>query len=66
MTDDEIERVETALAGKVICARCYATLGTYAVFCSAPLDVACPGFNAIEMARKEDAATPAPEKTHHG
>lgn len=47
-----IRRVEERLGDKVICGQCGATLATYADNCSAPLDVRCPGFEAIEEARK--------------
>lgn len=45
-------RTESALAGKVICARCGATLETYSDRCSAMLDDPCPGFMAIEEATR--------------
>lgn len=41
-----------AMAG-VICDRCAATLATYGEACTAALDDACPGFLAIERARRE-------------
>ena len=43
--------VEAALAGKVICDRCGATLETYAEACTAELSERCPGFEAIENAK---------------
>jgi hypothetical protein len=45
-------RVE-ALKGTVICARCGATIETYADTCSAELDDACPGFVRIEGLRQD-------------
>ena len=47
---DRWRRTEAALAGKVICTRCGATLETYSDQCSAALDDTCPGFIAIEEA----------------
>lgn len=41
---------ELVLGDSVICDRCDATLPTYADKCSAALDDACPGFQAIENA----------------
>lgn len=38
--------------GRVICAACGATLGTFAEGCTADLDVACEGFQRIEAARR--------------
>lgn len=59
MTPEEINAVETELAGKVICPRCGATLDTYHLDCTARLDDRCPGFEAIdEVAR--NAAEPRP------
>jgi hypothetical protein len=47
--------VEQRLAGRVICARCRATLATFADACTADLDDACPGFLAIDAAKAEAA-----------
>ena len=45
------ERVESALGdGREICARCGATLATFADVCSASLGEACEGFARIEAA----------------
>ena len=44
--------IEAALAGKVICDLCGATLETYAETCTADLSERCPGFEAIENAAK--------------
>lgn len=48
----EIERVAADLGDKVICGRCGATLDTFADQCSADLDDPCPGFVAIDEAKK--------------
>ena len=46
-------RVEAALGdGRVICARCGATVADHSERCTASLDDACPGFVAIEEAGK--------------
>jgi ribosomal protein L40E len=44
-----VAMVERKLAGKVICARCGATIKTYADKCSADLDERCPGFEAVDI-----------------
>jgi hypothetical protein len=44
----ERDAVEKFFGDKVICSDCGATLDTYADKCSAPLDVPCLGFLAIE------------------
>lgn len=46
-----IRRVEELLGDRPLCDRCGATLGTFDERCSEPLDVACPGFLALEAAR---------------
>lgn len=59
----EHDFVEQRLRGLVICDRCQATLTTYANTCSADLSEVCPGFQAIEDARKlynGSRLTPAP------
>lgn len=48
----EIERVTADLGDKVICDRCGCNLDTFADKCSAPLDEPCPGFMAIDEAKK--------------
>lgn len=40
--------VEQRLAGRMICARCGATIFTYADKCEADLDERCPGFNVVD------------------
>jgi len=45
--------VERSLGDSVICKRCSATLGTFADDCTADLAEPCPGFLAIERAKKE-------------
>lgn len=54
ITMDERARVEKALAGKVICTTCGATLLTMNDACSVPLDVLCDGFVSIELAMYPD------------
>lgn len=46
----EQAHIEKTLGTGIICTTCGATLATYHDWCSAPLDVACPGFQAIENA----------------
>jgi hypothetical protein len=43
--------VEQALAGRVICGRCKATLATFDDACTADLDDACPGFVTLDKAK---------------
>ena len=43
--------VEALLGNLVICSTCGATLLTFGDVCSAPLDVACEGFVAIDRAK---------------
>lgn len=52
---DEKAFVENALGKTEICARCKATLATYADACTADLSDACPGFMAIEQCREHFA-----------
>ena len=46
------EYVESTLAKSIICDRCKATAATYSKQCNADLSDACPGFLAIEAAKK--------------
>lgn len=48
------EAVEAAFGDGVICARCGATLATFADVCSADLAQECPGFEAIEEVRQRE------------
>jgi hypothetical protein len=52
MADYYTKPAEAILGDSVICEQCGATMATYADKCSADLDVACPGFVAIEDAVK--------------
>ena len=52
---DEKAFVERRLGNAVICPRCRATLATYSDHCSAELWEMCPGFEAIENAKREFA-----------
>ena len=62
---DERAFVERSLGDAVICRNCGATLMTYAEACTADLQELCPGFLAIEQAKKDFAAfAAAPEATH--
>ena len=54
---DEREFVERSLGDSVICSRCSATLRAYADACTADLQELCPGFLAIEQAKKDFAAS---------
>lgn len=51
--------VESALGDSVICQKCGAGLNTYADHCTADLAEPCPGFIAIENAKKAFAAVEA-------
>ena len=53
LTDKEAAYVEKQLRDRVICAKCQATLATYAEKCSADLSEPCPGFLRIELARSD-------------
>lgn len=50
---DERAFVERALGNSVICGKCRATLGTFADACTADLAELCPGYLAIEQAKKD-------------
>jgi ribosomal protein L40E len=49
----EVAFVEREIGQRVICSRCGARLESYASFCTADLSEACPGFEAIEQARRK-------------
>ena len=53
---DERAFVEQSLGDSVLCEWCHATLATYADECTADLQEICPGFVAIEKAKKDFAA----------
>jgi len=53
MNEAEWKRVEEKLGSAIICDRCGATLDTFNEACTADLDDACPGFNAIEKAHEK-------------
>ena len=53
MIDEEIRRVDQVLGSRVICARCKATLETYATNCRSELSERCEGFETIERAAAE-------------
>lgn len=44
--------VEAALGDREICDRCKATFQNWADLCTAPLGEECPGFKAIDDARR--------------
>lgn len=52
LTEDQVARVEAKLGDGVICDQCGCTLATFARQCSAPMHEPCPGFKAIEAARR--------------
>lgn len=52
---DERAFVECSLGDSIICQMCNATLKTYADACTADLQEMCPGFIAIEKAKKDFA-----------
>jgi ribosomal protein L40E len=45
--------VERSLGDSVICQKCKATLETFADACTAGLQEQCPGYLAIEQAKKD-------------
>jgi len=50
---DQAAFVKEKLADSVICSRCGATLHTYSKTCNVELSDQCPGFLAIETAKKQ-------------
>ncbi len=52
---DEIAFVEWSLADSIICQKCNATLDTFADACTSGLQVPCPGYLAIEQAKRDFA-----------
>lgn len=46
------QAVESRLGDATICGRCNATLAEYATWCTARAEERCPGFAAVEAARK--------------
>lgn len=49
-----IARVEAKLGDKVVCDRCGAKLADIHKQCTAPLDMTCPGFEAIDKAGRPE------------